>query len=239
MARHPLSSAMPSSPGDPDWAHSCRDLVGQARERKRVRAFRAAALINLLVVIPVLLGVLFVIYKGGNSAAQNQSVAILLPFLLTFILGLFVFFIFCYCRRNRWAVTAVLALSICSYLLLLSGVDKRIDLVNPWPHLTQIASRTKKPGDAVIYIGDSPNTFLVYYLRDYPLLRKPNQLIEEINQGGFAAVRRFFIFTNTGLDIKKLGTELSMRHELRRIGSAPLGQSVWLLSLPASPSVQR
>lgn len=199
-------------------------------ETDSLRAFRFSAIANLIIVIPVFLALLSYSLGLVNDDAQKLYLPAVMPFLVTILIGITAFCIFIFMKKPRWAVLLLVSFTFVSYLFLLTGVRKNIDLINPWPELAREISTLREPGEDLIYLENQPNPFITFAVGEHPHQASMEGLITEINEGRYETIKRIFLFSNSLIDTAGLQNETAISLDIKLLKKAPLGQSAWMVS---------
>jgi predicted neutral ceramidase superfamily lipid hydrolase len=143
-----------------------RDSADSSREFSQ-KASRFAAICNLLLVFPIILGI---IYYLVSNTIKVEYLSVVLPFFIVFFSGMILFSIFTLCKKYSLAIYSQLILTVLAYVLLLNLISFNMNYINPWPQMVSKLNDVRQPGEIIIYYSDENNSFIDFYLGEHPLI---------------------------------------------------------------------
>lgn len=200
-------------------------------ETGSAKAYKFAAIANIVMVLPVFLALIYYSFNQVDMDGQQLYLPVAMPFIIILMTGMILFSIFALLKKYRWAALLLVCFTFSSYLVLLGSVSRNIELINPWPRMTDRIKEERQAGDRVVYLEESHNPLIVYSLGMHTYNIKMEGLIAEINSGEFNHTGRAFILSNSKIDPGRLQERINRPVDIRQLETAPLGQSLWLVTL--------
>ncbi len=198
------------------------------------RAFRAAVIVNLMMAILFSAIIYYIYYVLANQAGMediNRFLPVIVLFLVVFNLAMIAFSGFGFAKKYRIGVVSLALLSFISYMILLNGLHRHIDLVNPWPKLVSKVTAIRQPDEKVVYLPKEGMPFLVYYLKEHPLrVADFAGLNAEISGGRLQGAKRFYLFTDTRFTDQEIQSQIKPVVAVKLLDAAAFGQSAWQIS---------